>query len=717
MRRLEKFPASVVGTFVCFLILAKSQMAFSCDEANETIILTQEELDRQIEDMDKFLTTQMEAPNGWNNTDESTKANSTEHGVPDMSIFRQIFAGFGENVKRDSLCAACQVYTGVLMHQINRRNQSRENLEHFTIFTCRFFRLADPDVCQGVVQRLGPTFYWIVKARKQGLSPAEFCGVTFQSLGCRISRRRNQNSEFNWEIDPVNQLVPLPPWGGSGNELDRVTVDPVDIIDSLTPMTAKRLENRPLKILHLADLHIDLDYAPGTAAECENDVLCCQERFGYPEEGEVGAGYYGDNRKCDAPLSMLHLALGHIRKEHTDIDLIYMTGDLVPHNIWYTDEEENKEIIRLVSKIMYEYFPNTKLIPCLGNHEAHPVNLYSPTSRTFNPPESNPIPTELRQDWVYETAYEAWKQWIPSEERENFLRAGFYVVEINEKMRAIVVNTNVCYGFNMWQTYSPRDPADMLQWLQNELYITAKGGKTAHIIGHVPPGHEDCSKAWSREFYKIVARYKTIVTGQFYGHTHYDEFRILHDPDNHTQPINVMWIGPSLTPYRIFNPGYRIYHMDANESTYGNIVDHETWVYDLDKANEDYRQMYGNGTEMTTPEVDDRIVQWFQLYQATKAYNISDTLPTTMRGFVSRMAKEKETFDLFYQHYYKAIDPSFSEKDPCDTVCRKRILCGIVRSYYDDDEGHVECNNVQREVDGIVLPLRTLDQRRRYIWL
>lgn len=200
--------------------------------------------------------------------------------------------------------------------QINRRNQSRENLEHFAIFTCRFFRLAHPEICQGVVQRLGPTFYWIVKERKSGLSPTEFCGVTFQSLGCRISRRKSANSEFNWEIDPVNQIVPLPPWGGGGNEKDAVTLDPTDNIDSLTPMTA-RVENGPMKILHLADLHIDIEYAPGTDAECENEVLCCQERFGYPQEGEIGAGYYGDNRKCDAPLNMLHLALGHIKKQHT----------------------------------------------------------------------------------------------------------------------------------------------------------------------------------------------------------------------------------------------------------------------------------------------------------------------------------------------------------------------------------------------------------------
>lgn len=442
--------------------------------------------------------------------------------------------------------------------------------------------------------------------------------------------------------------------GGSGgsepNEKEVEGPDPSDNVENFTPLSTKRVNKPPMKILHLADLHIDPAYAIGTDADCENEILCCQEQFGYPEEGEVGAGYYGDNRRCDAPMKMLHMALTHIKKQHTDIDFIYMTGDLVPHNIWYTDEEENKEIIHQVSQVLYDYFPSTRIIPCLGNHEAHPVNLYSPTSRSFNSPQENPIPGDLRQDWVYETAYDAWKQWIPYEERENFLKAGFYVVEVNSKLRALVVNTNVCYGFNMWQTYAPKDPGGILQWMQNELYVTEKQNKTAHIIGHVPPGHEDCGKTWSREFYKIVARYKNTITGQFYGHTHYDEFRILHDPENKTEPINVLWIAPSLTPYRIFNPGYRIYHMDANDMTYGNIVDHETWIYDLDKANEQYREKYGenNGTIPATPEEDALFVQWFMSYQATKAYKIPNVLPATLRGFVSQMARNRETFDLFY---------------------------------------------------------------------
>lgn len=49
------------------------------------------------------------------------------------------------------------------------------------------------------------------------------------------------------------------------------------------------------------------------------------------------------------------------------------------------------------------------------------------------------------------------------------------------------------------------------------------------IIGHIPPGHSDCIKVWSRNYYAIINRYEAIITAQFFGHTHYDEFEVFYD--------------------------------------------------------------------------------------------------------------------------------------------------------------------------------------------
>ena len=68
-----------------------------------------------------------------------------------------------------------------------------------------------------------------------------------------------------------------------------------------------------------------------------------------------------------------------------------------------------------------------------------------------------------------------------------------------------------------------------LQWLINELQAAEFNEEKVHIIGHIPPGHSDCLKVWSRNYYLIINRYESTVTAQFFGHTHYDEFELFYD--------------------------------------------------------------------------------------------------------------------------------------------------------------------------------------------
>lgn len=52
---------------------------------------------------------------------------------------------------------------------------------------------------------------------------------------------------------------------------------------------------------------------------------------------------------------------------------------------------------------------------------------------------------------------------------------------------------------------------------------------TPVFVGHIPPGASDCMKVWSRNYYEIVERYENTITGQFFGHTHADEFEMFYD--------------------------------------------------------------------------------------------------------------------------------------------------------------------------------------------
>lgn len=78
-----------------------------------------------------------------------------------------------------------------------------------------------------------------------------------------------------------------------------------------------------------------------------------------------------------------------------------------------------------------------------------------------------------------------------------------------------------------------------------------------HIIGHIDPSK--CLNSWSRNYYAIVNRYESTITGQFFGHTHKDEIKIFYDMVNTSRPVGVAYIAPSVTTESYLNPSYRVY--------------------------------------------------------------------------------------------------------------------------------------------------------------
>lgn len=53
----------------------------------------------------------------------------------------------------------------------------------------------------------------------------------------------------------------------------------------------------------------------------------------------------------------------------------------------------------------------------------------------------------------------------------------------------------------------------------------------------------------------VFFRYEGTITGQFFGHTHKDEFEMFYDETDKTRPLGVAFIAPSVTTYVDLNPG------------------------------------------------------------------------------------------------------------------------------------------------------------------
>lgn len=89
---------------------------------------------------------------------------------------------------------------------------------------------------------------------------------------------------------------------------------------------------------------------------------------------------------------------------------------------------------------MKEVFGDVPVFPILGNHEPHPLNIYSPKN----------VPESMNTKWLYDFVAEEWSYWLPEEARETMRYGGYYTILVKPGFRVIALNNNVAYSFNWY---------------------------------------------------------------------------------------------------------------------------------------------------------------------------------------------------------------------------------------------------------------------------
>lgn len=74
-----------------------------------------------------------------------------------------------------------------------------------------------------------------------------------------------------------------------------------------------------------------------------------------------------------------------------------------------------------------------------------------------------------------------------------------------------------------------------------------KDNEHVYIIGHIPPGDNTFMSECSKRYNALIDRFERVVKGQFFGHTHYDEFRVITEYFNKDRVVGVVHTVPSLT--------------------------------------------------------------------------------------------------------------------------------------------------------------------------
>lgn len=494
------------------------------------------------------------------------------------------FLKFIKFIFKPQECLLCRATTFTIL-KYNKDNEEVGSLKNIAKNLCSIFEIVPEDVCEGMVDVNAPTIKYIIKENPNILSET-FCGIFMQADDCGPD-----STIFDISFELPTEQIPRK----MNQEMD-------------TPIRAPA----NYTILHITDIHLDPFYEAGGNAVCGRGA-CCRKNQGKPSNESSAAGKWGDYRDCDTPWEAVVDLVQQIKRQHKKIDIIYYTGDIVDHFSWEITKQGNTDSIKKVFKLFRDNFQNIPIFPVLGNHEAYPSNVFAPTTVTS---------PEVSIKWLYDLANEEWESWLPSTTKKTIQEGGYYTVLVNPGFRIVALNNNICYHSNWWILHDTLYFTEQLQWLHDVLMAASLDSEIVHILGHVPSNDPYCYKGWTKSYRAIVNKFQNVIASQFNGHSHVDEFNLYYSEDN-TTPISTAWNGASATTFAYLNPNYRVYYADSETH---EILDFETWIYNLTEAN-------------LTPDQNPR---WFKEYSFKEEYGLKDLSPKSIDGLVKRFATDRE---------------------------------------------------------------------------
>ncbi|KAJ7185376.1 sphingomyelin phosphodiesterase [Mycena filopes] len=503
------------------------------------------------------------------------------------------------------------------------------------VTTCKVLKLEDDDVCVGAITEQGP----ILANALRNISPF---GRTATML-CEGTFGLCQSPAVNRYKVPLSAPPPV------------------------ARQEAVSTGRAPFQVVHFSDVHIDREYATGSDANCKKPI-CCRDFADEVKPPTEPAGAFG-NPNCDSPVDLAKSMLEQISTHHT---WSIFTGDVVEAAVWLVNKSEVTNDIRkfnheLATALNAPVFPAIgELLTLSPDSDSAPVNNF-PRDATVG---------SFDAQWVFDLEGKGWARWTNrTAAREiKHISGSYSITAPGTNLRIISINTVYWYKQNFWlydsDTPEP-DPRGILAFMVNELQLAEEAGERVWIIGHMPPGCEDTLSDQSNYYDQIVQRYHGIIAGQFFGHTHYDEFEIAYSDygaRGADTAVCVSWIAPALTP-RSGNPAFRVYDVDPD--TY-EIMDAKVYSADLKSAG-----------YQTKPE-------WKLYYSARAEYGPLVNLPPTApldAPFWHTVTEAFEKNETAFERYNTFLTRG-GHVAPCDATCKKAAICQM-RAARAEDNCHV----------------------------
>ncbi|KAI5358010.1 Putative calcineurin-like phosphoesterase domain, ApaH type, metallo-dependent phosphatase [Septoria linicola] len=354
--------------------------------------------------------------------------------------------------------------------------------------------------------------------------------------------------------------------------------------------TAPKASGKRVKVLHMSDFHLDPRYKVGSEGNCTSRI-CCRTNIKNVDMpiGQVStpAPMFGCFH-CDTPYDLGLAALqavgpltGTSKKE--PLAWTIYTGDLVSHD---PQSLLSRAYVEYTETSVFEYLFKTYLtgpvFPVLGNHDTNPVAI--------NAPHSLPDPLGQQMSWNVDHVSKLWKHegWIGEEQaKQARLHYGAYSIKNHYGLRMITFNSDFWYKSNFLNLINTTNPdlSGSLKFVIDELQAAEDAGERVWLFAHVLSGWDGTNPTPNPTnlFYQIIDRYSPhVIANVFFGHTHEDQVMIYYANNgtdrSRATPLTPGWIGPSVTPVKNVNSGFRLYEVDTGSF---DVYEAYTFVADV----------------------------------------------------------------------------------------------------------------------------------------
>jgi sphingomyelin phosphodiesterase len=264
---------------------------------------------------------------------------------------------------------------------------------------------------------------------------------------------------------------------------------------------------------------------------------------------------------------------------------------------------------------------------------------------------------ECSIQWLYDTALDAWSENLDAEAQARMKDGGFYAQRVKGVENLIAVSLNMNFGDseNWWLLADSIDPYGQMQWFSNTLQKAEDNGDKVILIGHQPSSSEISS--FKDVYFDLLLRYESTVVGQFFGHTHVDEWKVNLDPYNISRGFGIIFQAGSITTYSDLNVGYRVYEFDYKTH---QLVDFHNHVFNMTEAN-----LHG-----TAPPT------WYLEYTAKGAYGFNSTTGISPQDWAD-LTLEFETNNQLWNDYYFYKAKSARPYGTCTGSCQTSEICSM----------------------------------------